>query len=44
MRATTVGGAAVEGEAVDVDEAGGLVIRTAAGLEVVRFGEVTHVE
>lgn len=44
VRATTVGGTAVEGEAVDVDEAGGLVIRTAAGLEVVRFGEVTHVE
>jgi BirA family biotin operon repressor/biotin-[acetyl-CoA-carboxylase] ligase len=42
VRATTVGGATVEGEAVDVDEAGGLVVRTGGGLEVVRFGEVEH--
>ena len=44
VRATTVRGATVEGEAVDVDEAGGLVVRTADGLELVRFGEVEHLE
>jgi len=44
VRAATVEGATVEGEAVDVDEAGGLVVRTAVGLEVVRFGEVEHLE
>ena len=42
VRATTVGGGTVEGEAVDVDETGGLVVRTGDGLEVVRFGEVEH--
>lgn len=44
VRATTVRGVTVEGEAVDVDEAGGLVVRTGDGLEVVRFGEVEHLE
>ncbi len=44
VRATTVRGASVEGEAIDVDETGGLVVRTADGLEVVRFGEVEHLE
>ena len=44
VRATTVRGATVVGEAVDVDAAGGLVVRTAGGLEVVRFGEVEHLE
>ena len=44
VRATTVGGTVVEGEAVDVDEVGGLVVRVASGLEVVRFGEVEHLE
>jgi len=42
--ATTVGGAIVEGEAVDVDERGGLVVRTPSGLEMVRFGEVEHLD
>ena len=44
VRAATAGGAVVEGEAVDVDERGGLVVRTPAGDEVVRFGAVEHLE
>jgi len=44
VRATTAAGAIVEGEAVDLDERGGLVVRTTAGDEVVRFGEVEHLE
>ena len=44
VRATTAAGATVEGEAVDLDERGGLVVRTTAGDEVVRFGEVEHLE
>jgi len=44
IRARTVDGTAVEGEAVDVDELGGLVVRTPSGDEVVRFGEVEHLE
>lgn len=44
VRARTVGGRTAEGEAVDVDETGGLVLRTGAGLEVVRFGAVEHLE
>jgi BirA family biotin operon repressor/biotin-[acetyl-CoA-carboxylase] ligase len=44
VRATTTGGSSVEGIAVDVDEAGGLVVRTHAGLEVVRFGDVEHLQ
>lgn len=44
VRATTIAGTAVEGEAVDVDEAGGLVLRTGGGREVVRFGEIEHLE
>jgi BirA family biotin operon repressor/biotin-[acetyl-CoA-carboxylase] ligase len=39
---TTEGGLGPEGEAVDVDEEGALVIRTAEGLVPVRFGEVEH--
>jgi biotin-(acetyl-CoA carboxylase) ligase len=35
VRAITVEGAVVEGEAVDVDEHGGLVVRTGGGLETV---------
>ncbi len=31
-------------EAVDVDDAGGLLVRTERGTEVVRFGEVEHLE
>jgi BirA family biotin operon repressor/biotin-[acetyl-CoA-carboxylase] ligase len=42
VRAMTTEGAAVEGRAIDIDEDGGLVVRTASGLEVVRFGEVEH--
>jgi BirA family biotin operon repressor/biotin-[acetyl-CoA-carboxylase] ligase len=42
VRATTTSGLVVEGEAVEVDDAGGLVVRTGNGLEVVRFGEVEH--
>jgi BirA family biotin operon repressor/biotin-[acetyl-CoA-carboxylase] ligase len=44
VRATTTAGAVVEGEAVDVDERGALVVRTSSGLEVVRFGEVEHLD
>ncbi|HEV8057591.1 MAG TPA: biotin--[acetyl-CoA-carboxylase] ligase [Actinomycetota bacterium] len=44
VRAATAGGAVVEGEAVEVDERGGLVVRTPAGDEVVRFGAVEHLE
>jgi BirA family biotin operon repressor/biotin-[acetyl-CoA-carboxylase] ligase len=44
VRATTAVGAIVEGEAVDLDERGGLVVHTTAGDEVVRFGEVEHLE
>jgi hypothetical protein len=29
---------------VDLDDRGGLVVRTTAGDEVVRFGEVEHLE
>ncbi|HEU5225500.1 MAG TPA: hypothetical protein VFV29_06840, partial [Actinomycetota bacterium] len=44
VRATTAAGAIVGGEAVDLDERGGLVVRTTAGEEIVRFGEVEHLE
>jgi BirA family transcriptional regulator, biotin operon repressor / biotin---[acetyl-CoA-carboxylase] ligase len=44
VRATTVEGVRVEGDAVDVDEDGALVIRTPGGLEGVRFGEVEHLD
>ncbi len=40
--ATTVKGGRVEGRAVDVDEAGGLVVQTAGGFQVVRFGQIRH--
>jgi len=42
VRATTTEGHVVEGEAIDVDETGALVVRTSRGLEVIRFGEVEH--
>lgn len=42
VRATNVEGEVVEGEAVDVDVRGGLVVRTERGDDVVRFGEVEH--
>jgi biotin-(acetyl-CoA carboxylase) ligase len=44
VRATTAGGAVVEGEAVDLDERGGLVVRTPTGVQVVWFGEVERLE
>ncbi|MEX2420221.1 MAG: biotin--[acetyl-CoA-carboxylase] ligase [Actinomycetota bacterium] len=44
VQATTSDGAVVVGEAVDVDELGGLVVHTDVGDEVVRFGEVYHLE
>lgn len=44
VRASTTGGLIVEGEAVDVDEEGGLVVRTAIALETVRFGEIEHLD
>ena len=43
VRAVTATGV-IEGEAVDVDELGGLVVRTSSGEEVVRFGAVEHLE
>lgn len=43
VRATTADGI-VEGEAIDLDDSGGLVIRTPSGPEVVRFGEAEHLE
>ncbi|HEU4355053.1 MAG TPA: biotin--[acetyl-CoA-carboxylase] ligase [Actinomycetota bacterium] len=43
VRATTTDGALVEGEALDVDDAGGLIVRMDAGLRTVRFGDVEHV-
>ena len=44
MVSSTGSGAVVEGEAVDVDETGALMIRAAGGIEAVRFGEVEHLE
>lgn len=42
VRAFTTDGKTVEGEAVDVDETGALVVGTSDGLELVRSGEVEH--
>jgi biotin-(acetyl-CoA carboxylase) ligase len=42
VRATTADGEVVEGEAEDVDERGGLLVRTGTGTRVVRFGTVDH--
>jgi BirA family transcriptional regulator, biotin operon repressor / biotin---[acetyl-CoA-carboxylase] ligase len=44
VHATTSDGAVVVGEAVDVDELGGLVVDTDDGSRVVRFGDVHHLE
>jgi BirA family biotin operon repressor/biotin-[acetyl-CoA-carboxylase] ligase len=44
VRARTTDGELVEGEATDLDDDGGLVVRTAAGVELVRFGAVEHLE
>lgn len=42
VRAFTTEGTTVEGEAVDVDETGALIVGTSDGLELVRSGEVEH--
>jgi BirA family biotin operon repressor/biotin-[acetyl-CoA-carboxylase] ligase len=42
VRARTVAGEVVEGLAEDVDELGGLLVRTPSGVRLVRFGEVEH--
>jgi BirA family biotin operon repressor/biotin-[acetyl-CoA-carboxylase] ligase len=42
VRARTIGGAAVEGVAEDLDTSGNLLVRTETGLETVGFGEVEH--
>ncbi|HEX9122930.1 MAG TPA: biotin--[acetyl-CoA-carboxylase] ligase [Actinomycetota bacterium] len=42
VRATGTDGTDFEGEAIDVDETGALVVRTASGLEPVRSGEIEH--
>ena len=42
VRATTTGGRVVEGDAVGVDDLGGLMVRADEGLETVRFGDVEH--
>ena len=48
MRARTISGDVVEGDAVGLDDRGGLLVATAtgasAGVEVVGFGEVEHLE
>lgn len=44
VRARTGRGAVVEGEAVDVDETGALMVRIGDTIEAVRFGEVQHLE
>jgi BirA family transcriptional regulator, biotin operon repressor / biotin---[acetyl-CoA-carboxylase] ligase len=44
VRATTGRGIVVEGEAIDVDETGALLVRVAGAIEPIRFGEVEHLE
>lgn len=44
VRATTTEGRVVEGDAVDVNDTGALIVRTEAGTETVRFGEIEHLE
>ena len=44
VRARTTGGTVVEGDAVDVDETGALVVQVGDAVERVRFGEVVHLE
>lgn len=44
VRARTVGGELIEGIAADLDELGGLIVRTAAGRRTVRFGEIEHLD
>jgi BirA family biotin operon repressor/biotin-[acetyl-CoA-carboxylase] ligase len=42
VRATTRGGEATEGLAADIDTSGGLLLETAKGRRLVRFGEIEH--
>lgn len=44
VRARTLAGEVVEGVAEDVDDLGGLLVRTSAGRWTVRFGEVEHLD
>ena len=44
VRARTTSGNVVDGDAVDVDETGALVVRVGEAFERVRFGEVEHLE
>ena len=44
VRASTLDGRTVEGEAVDLDPAGNLVVATSAGRAAVGFGEVLHLQ
>ncbi len=44
VRAETISGDVIEGDAVGIDDRGGLLVATAAGVEVVGFGEVAHLE
>jgi BirA family biotin operon repressor/biotin-[acetyl-CoA-carboxylase] ligase len=44
VRAQTVTGSVLEGDAVGLDDRGGLLVATATGVEVVGFGEVAHLE
>ena len=44
IRARTTGGKVVEGDAVDVDETGALIVRVGEAVERVRFGEVEHLQ
>jgi BirA family biotin operon repressor/biotin-[acetyl-CoA-carboxylase] ligase len=44
VRAETIGGDVVEGDAVGLDERGGLVVATATGAEVIGFGEIAHLD
>jgi biotin-(acetyl-CoA carboxylase) ligase len=42
VRAQTISGEVVEGGAVGIDDRGGLLVATEAGVAVVGFGEVAH--
>jgi BirA family biotin operon repressor/biotin-[acetyl-CoA-carboxylase] ligase len=44
IRARTTGGKVVEGDAVDVDETGALVVLVGEAVERVRSGEVEHLQ
>lgn len=44
VRARTTAGEVVEGIGEDVDELGGLIVRTATGARLVRFGEIEHLD